>query len=126
MKVAVLEDYQRATPGLACFARLAGHEVEVSSEPMRDENVLVAKLNQFEALVLIRERTRFASSLLDRLPALKLVVQTAKIGPQARLHRLRPHRAAPDALRAGFRDAGERVGPGKHARKGEGGGRNRG
>ncbi len=81
MKVAILEDYQRASPGLACFARLAGHEVEVFSEPMRDENVLVAKLNQFEALVLIRERTRITSSLLDRLPALKLVVQTAKIGP---------------------------------------------
>ena len=81
MKVAILEDYQKASPALACFAKLTGHDVEVFSEPMRDEDVLVSKLNQFQALVLIRERTRITKTLLERLPNLKLIVQTAKIGP---------------------------------------------
>jgi D-3-phosphoglycerate dehydrogenase len=81
MKVAILEDYQKASPSLACFAKLAGHEVEVFSEPMRDENVLVSRLSQFAALVLIRERTRVTKTLLEKLPNLKLIVQTAKIGP---------------------------------------------
>jgi len=85
MKIAILEDYQRATPTLACFARLAGHEVEVFSEPLRDEAAIAARVAGFEALVLIRERTRVTASLLDRLPGLKLLVQTAKIGPHVDL-----------------------------------------
>jgi len=81
MRVAILEDYQKASPTLACFARLAGHEVVVFSEPMRDEAAIAAQLAGFDALVVIRERTRVTKTLLEKLPALRLVVQTAKIGP---------------------------------------------
>jgi len=81
MRVAILEDYQKAAPSLACFARLAGHEVEVCSEPLRDEAAIAARLAGIEALVLIRERTRVTATLLEKLPQLKLIVQTAKIGP---------------------------------------------
>jgi D-3-phosphoglycerate dehydrogenase / 2-oxoglutarate reductase len=65
VKIAVLEDYQRASPGPACFARLAAHQVEVFSEPMRDEASIAARVKDFEALVLIRERTRITASLLE-------------------------------------------------------------
>lgn len=82
MKVAILEDYQRAAPALECFAKLAAHEVEVFSDSLRSEDAIAARLAPFEAVVLIRERTRITASLLDKLPRLKLVVQTAKIGPQ--------------------------------------------
>jgi len=81
MRVAILEDYQKASPALDCYARLAAHEVTVFSEPMREEKVLVSNLKEFEALVVIRERTRVTRSLVEQLPGLKLVVQTAKIGP---------------------------------------------
>ena len=81
MKVAILEDYQRAAPALECFAKLAAHEVEVFSEPLRGEDAIAAQLAPFEAVVLIRERTRITASLLEKLPRLKLVVQTARIGP---------------------------------------------
>jgi len=81
MKVAILEDYQRAAPALECFARLAAHEVEVFSDPLRVEDQIAARLAPFEAVVLIRERTRITATLLEKLPQLKLVVQTAKIGP---------------------------------------------
>ncbi len=81
MKVAILEDYQKATPALACFARLAAHEVEVFSDPMRDEATIASRVAGFEALVLIRERTRITAALLDRLAGLRLIVQTAKVGP---------------------------------------------
>lgn len=81
MKIAILEDYQRAAPALECFAKLAAHEVEVFSDPLRSEDAIAARLAPFEAVVLIRERTRITASLLDKLPRLKLVVQTAKIGP---------------------------------------------
>jgi D-3-phosphoglycerate dehydrogenase len=81
MKIAILEDYQRASAGLACFSKLAEHEVTVFSEPMRDELTIASRISGFDALVLIRERTRISKSLLERLPGLKLIVQTAKIGP---------------------------------------------
>ena len=81
MKVAILEDYQRAAPALECFAKLAAHDVEVFSEPLRGEDAIAAQLAPFEAVVLIRERTRITASLLEKLPRLKLVVQTARIGP---------------------------------------------
>jgi D-3-phosphoglycerate dehydrogenase / 2-oxoglutarate reductase len=81
MKVAILEDYQRAAETLDCFKKLAGHEVTVFSEPMRDEKTIAAGVQDFEALVLVRERTRITQSLLEKLPNLKLLVQTAKVGP---------------------------------------------
>ena len=81
MRVAILEDYQKATPSLACFAKLAGHEVSVFNEPMRDEATIASRVSGFDALVLIRERTRITKSLLEKLPNLKLIVQTAKVGP---------------------------------------------
>jgi len=85
VKVAILEDYQRASPGLACFAMLAAHEVEVFSEPMRDEAMIASRIAGFDAVVLIRERTRVTTTLLEKLPNLKLIVQTAKIGPHVDL-----------------------------------------
>jgi D-3-phosphoglycerate dehydrogenase len=81
MRVAILEDYQKASPALACFAKLTGHEVEVFSEPMRDEATIASRVAGFEAVVVIRERTRVTKTLLEKLPSLKLVVQTAKVGP---------------------------------------------
>ena len=48
MKVAILEDYQRASEGLAGFSRLTAHEVTVFSEPMRDEATLAALLERLK------------------------------------------------------------------------------
>jgi D-3-phosphoglycerate dehydrogenase len=81
MKVAILEDYQRASETLKCFAKLKGHDVTVFSEPLRTEEAIAATVKDFDALVLVRERTRISKSLLEKLPKLKLVVQTAKVGP---------------------------------------------
>ncbi|MFZ2651995.1 MAG: D-2-hydroxyacid dehydrogenase family protein [Burkholderiaceae bacterium] len=80
MKIAILDDYQRATPTLACFAKLGAHEVTVISEALRDETALAERVHDCEALVLIRERSRVTRTLVERLPRLRLIVQTAKIG----------------------------------------------
>jgi D-3-phosphoglycerate dehydrogenase len=81
MKVAILNDYQRAAPTLAAFAKLAAHEVTVFDDAEADESRLGARLADFEAIVLIRERTRVTASLVARLPKLRLLVQTGKLGP---------------------------------------------
>jgi D-3-phosphoglycerate dehydrogenase len=82
MKVAVLNDYQRAIPTLACYAQLAAaHDVTVFDDAETDEKKLAEKLKDFDAIVLIRERTRVTRGLLQGLPKLRLLVQTGKAGP---------------------------------------------
>ncbi len=81
MKVAVLDDYQGAVETLDCFSRLAGHDVTVYRDSVRDVTALAARLEPLEALVLIRERTRMPRELLERLPALRLIAQTGRGTP---------------------------------------------
>lgn len=89
MNVAILNDYQRAVPTLECFARFAGHTVEVFTDAEKDERRLAARLADVDAIVLIRERTRITRSLLAQLPRLKLLVQTGKAGPHIDLEACR-------------------------------------
>ena len=75
MRIAILDDYHDTLRGLACFARLAGHQVTVWTDHVQDEDVLAERLRDAEALVLIRERTRVCGTLLERLPNLRLISQ---------------------------------------------------
>jgi D-3-phosphoglycerate dehydrogenase / 2-oxoglutarate reductase len=82
MKIAVLNDYQRAVETLDCYRQLAqAHQVTVFDDAEKDEAKLAQKLAPFEAIVLIRERTRMTRGLVEKLPKLKLLVQTGKAGP---------------------------------------------
>ncbi len=78
MKIAILDDYQNAVNGLECYELLAEHEVSVFTETF-SESELISRLADFEALVLIRERTVITESLLANLPKLKLISQTGKV-----------------------------------------------
>ena len=80
MKIAILDDYQDACRTLDAWALLAGHDVTVFRDTLKDEAALVARLKDFEALVLIRERTRFTAALLEKLPKLRALSQTGKAG----------------------------------------------
>lgn len=80
MKIAILDDYQDACRNLDAWKKLAGHDVTVFRDTLEDEDALYERLKDFEGLVLIRERTRLTSSLLERLPALRALSQTGKAG----------------------------------------------
>jgi len=75
MQVAILDDYHDTLRTLACFRKLAGHEVRVWTDHLQDTDALAARLKDAEALVLIRERTKIQAPLLERLPKLKLISQ---------------------------------------------------
>lgn len=79
MKIAILDDYQNATPALDCYKILDGHEVKVFNNSARGLGQLAIRLAPFDALVLIRERTSLPAALLARLPNLKLISQTGKV-----------------------------------------------
>jgi D-3-phosphoglycerate dehydrogenase len=79
MKIAILDDYQNAAPGLDCYKILDGHEVKVFNNSARGLGQLAIRLAPYEALVLIRERTSLPAALLNKLPNLKLISQTGKV-----------------------------------------------
>ncbi len=75
MRIAILDDYADTLRTLDCFSTLAGHEVTVWTDHGQDVDALAERLQDAEALVLIRERTRIAAPLLERLPKLRLISQ---------------------------------------------------
>src|SRR5690606_36538090 len=79
MKIAILDDYQDVVRRLDCFSMLQDHEVKVFTHTARGAGQLAVRLADFDALVLIRERTILSRALLLRLPKLKLVSQTGKV-----------------------------------------------
>jgi D-3-phosphoglycerate dehydrogenase len=79
MKIAVLDDYQDSVRHLDSFRLLDGHDVKVFNNSARGVGQLAIRLADFEALVLIRERSIFSRALLQKLPKLKLISQTGKV-----------------------------------------------
>ena len=73
MKVAILDDYFDTLRTLGCFAKLDGHDVTVFTDHVQDIDALADRLDGFDAVVLIRERTRITGALLQRLPRLRLI-----------------------------------------------------
>ena len=73
MKIAILDDYFDTLRTLPCFSKLAGHEVTIWNDHLQDVETLAARLQDTEALVLIRERTQIRTPLLERLPYLRLI-----------------------------------------------------
>lgn len=76
MKVAVLDDYQGVAKELADWSRLPDAEVRFFREPLGGADAVGAALQPFDVVVAMRERTPFPAALVERLPALKLLVTT--------------------------------------------------
>ncbi|MGK4592216.1 D-2-hydroxyacid dehydrogenase family protein [Amycolatopsis sp. w19] len=75
MKIAILDDYQEVALGFGDWDSL-GAQIEVFTKPFADPADVVGRLRDFEVVVAMRERTRFPAEVLDRLPALRLLVST--------------------------------------------------
>ena len=81
MKVAVLDDYQRVALEYADWQSLKGAEVQVFHEAFRSAEEAAEKLEPFDAVCLMRERTAFGRALIDKLPNLKFVSLTGARSP---------------------------------------------
>ena len=81
MKIAILDDYQDCVRQLDCYRLLDGLDVKIFHNNAKGLGQLAIRLAPFDALVLIRERTNLTRALLMRLPNLKLICQTGRIGP---------------------------------------------
>lgn len=76
MKIAVLDDYQDAFRKVSSFERLKDHEVVVFHDSERDPVKLAERLKDADAVVLTQQRSSFPRAVIERLPKLKLIVQT--------------------------------------------------
>ena len=72
---AILDDYQDAARQMADWSRIEDRvELRTIRTPFASEDEVVAAIGDCEILVIMRERTPFPASLLERLPKLKLLV----------------------------------------------------
>ncbi len=77
MKIAILDDYQSVSEEMADWSTLpTGTQVERFSDHLDDEDQLVERLQDFQIVMGMRERTPFPRSLLERLPELRLLITT--------------------------------------------------
>jgi phosphoglycerate dehydrogenase-like enzyme len=82
MKIAILDDYQQVAKRSADWASLPnGTQVDSFSDTIADRDALVRRLQPYDVIVAMRERTRFSADVLDALPNLKLLVSTGGRNP---------------------------------------------
>lgn len=75
MKISILDDYHDTVRTLKVFQMLDGHEVRIWNDHVQDVDALAQRLQDTEALILIRERTQIREPLIKRLPKLRLISQ---------------------------------------------------
>ena len=80
MNIIILDDYQDAVRKLHCAARLEPYNAKVFTNTVKGIGQLAVRLREAEVLVLIRERTQFPRALLEKLPKLRLIAQTGRVG----------------------------------------------
>ncbi|MGY2129417.1 D-2-hydroxyacid dehydrogenase family protein [Blastococcus sp. SYSU DS0617] len=76
-RIAVLDDYQSVAADFCDWSQVPGQvQVVEFHDAVPDEDALAARLEPFDVVVAMRERTGFPRSLLERLPRLRLLVTT--------------------------------------------------
>jgi len=77
VKVTVLDDYQRAFELTDAIKRLREKaEVRILTEKLPSEAAVAQALRGSQAIIPVRERTKFTASLFERLPDLEYISQT--------------------------------------------------
>ena len=75
LKVAILDDYQNVSQEFVDLKKLSGkYEIRVFSEPFENENDAIEQLREYEALLIMRERTKITSNLINNLQNLKYII----------------------------------------------------
>jgi len=75
LKVAILDDYQNVSQQFVDLEKLSGkYEFKIFSEPFVDEADAIDQLADFEALLIMRERTPMTKNLIDNLSKLKFII----------------------------------------------------
>ena len=75
LKVAILDDYQNISHQFVDLKKLSGkYEIKVFSESFQNEEEAIENLKNFEALLIMRERTPITKNLINNLKKLKFII----------------------------------------------------
>jgi D-3-phosphoglycerate dehydrogenase len=81
MNIVILDDYQDAVRKLDCAVKLEAYQAKVYTNTVKGLGQLSVRLKDADVIVLNRERTHIPRQLVEKLPKLKLIVQTGQVGP---------------------------------------------
>ncbi|WP_180127467.1 D-2-hydroxyacid dehydrogenase family protein [Rhodoferax sp. BLA1] len=81
MNIVILDDYQDVVRKLACAAKLETFQAKVYTNTVKGLGQLTVRLKDADVIVLNRERTHLPRAVIEKLPKLKLVAQTGRVGP---------------------------------------------
>jgi D-3-phosphoglycerate dehydrogenase len=74
MKVAILDDYQGVAEQLVDWSKFEDScEIKVFNQPFENEDNAIENLKNFEALIIMRERTPMTKKLMDGCPKLRFI-----------------------------------------------------
>jgi len=77
-RLAILDDYEKAALSMGGWKRIESRiRIDGYSDHITGDAALTERLLPYDILVIMRERTPFPRSLIERLPNLKLLVTTA-------------------------------------------------
>jgi phosphoglycerate dehydrogenase-like enzyme len=80
MQIAVLDDYQEAALRMADWSPLQGRaSITTFHDHVADADAIVARLQPFEIVCVMRERTPLTRAILERLPNLRLIASTGAV-----------------------------------------------
>ena len=91
MNIIILDDYQDAVRKLECAQLLEPFNAKVFTNTVKGVGQLSVRLRDADIVVLIRERSQITRQLLDKLPRLKLIAQTGKVGAHIDLQACSDH-----------------------------------
>jgi D-3-phosphoglycerate dehydrogenase len=80
MNIVILDDYQDAVRKLRCAAKLDEYQAKVYTNTVKGLGQLSVRLKDADVIVLIRERTHLSRQLIEKLPRLKMISQTGRVG----------------------------------------------
>ncbi len=80
MNIVILDDYQDAVRKLKCASKLEAFPAKVYTNTVKGMGQLSVRLRDADVIVLIRERTQITRQLVEKLPKLKLIAQTGRVG----------------------------------------------
>ena len=80
MNIVILDDYQDVVRKLACASRLDAYPAKVYTNTVKGIGQLSIRLKDADVIVLIRERTQISRQLIEKLPKLKMIAQTGRVG----------------------------------------------
>ena len=74
LKVAILDDYQNIAQDFVDLKKLSGkYEISIFNEPFENEDTAIEELKEFEALLIMRERTKITKNIINNLKKLKYI-----------------------------------------------------